>query len=356
MKSRLSSISTALHLVMLLVLAGCGGNTGPDDTPARNLVLAGEPGNALFLASFSGAEATNANLTPIERTDGTQFRANISFKNFGSGLTGGIVHPTARQIDLSIFDRNNPIAAGRTYSFGTQSQDVIVSLSYSENAVQGRRVFRVWNAVSGDVIVESVTAEEVVVKVSGARLASIGGKSCGDLPNNGFECIDNTATGTFTLDITLRFPRSSFHLDFAANADSNAVATPISSTNPYDDTWANVGGNGFRAQASQGGLRDVRQVTVDLTDEDGTLQVGETFTIGRTGPSGRNRAKASYAQVFEQDDGYDTWSATEGTIRVEAIRGNVVTLRLENVRMVPKEGGARGAFTVQGTLGAAATM
>ena len=86
-----------------------------------------------------------------------------------------------------------------------------------------------------------------------------------------------------------------------------------------------------------------RNLQIQLFEAPGGLAAGQSFPVSPGGSTGAG-ALVSYGQ--EAAGGDSVWSASAGTVFVDAVNGSVVTLRVVGAAMTATAGPAAGSFTL----------
>ena len=84
-----------------------------------------------------------------------------------------------------------------------------------------------------------------------------------------------------------------------------------------------------------------RNLQISLFQSPGGLAAGQTFTVGDSTGLG---ALVYYGQQVAGAD--SVWSSSSGTVVIDAVDGNVVTLRVVDAAMTVPAGNAAGSFTL----------
>ncbi len=133
--------------------------------------------------------------------------------------------------------------------------------------------------------------------------------------------------------------------------DTNANLTPITDIGPQGDTDGDAGNQTLRGNVEQSPGPDgisVRRVEAFVDYSNHPVGPDERFALVRPGLPGE--ATLTLTEVGGPQGGTRTWVAVSGDLILEAIRGNNITVRLENARMEPGGGTAQGSFVFSGRI------
>ena len=133
--------------------------------------------------------------------------------------------------------------------------------------------------------------------------------------------------------------------------DTNANLTPITDIGAQGDTDGSVRNqtlNGNLEQAPGPDGISVRRVEAFVDYSNHPLAANEPYTLVRPGLPGE--ATLTLTEEGGPLGGTRTWVAVSGSLVLESIRGNDITVRLENARMEPGGGTAQGTFVFAGRI------
>jgi hypothetical protein len=99
--------------------------------------------------------------------------------------------------------------------------------------------------------------------------------------------------------------------------------------------------NGTECTQAGERLRNIQILTVEVP---GGLAAGQSFPVALSSPDGSPIAVVYYGE--EGSGGDRVWSASAGTLFVDAVNGSVVTLRVVGAAMTQTAGAAAGSFTL----------
>jgi len=289
-------------------------------------LVASEAGGAAFEGSAVLDPGSNAALPSLRLADAARFEAWAS-SAAGNGWMGvRFFGPDAQVFQLEVNRQGEPLASGASFDLANAKG---VSLGYE---IEGR-AYRTWSAKSGTLVLDSVTATEVVAHVEGARMVPGEDQRCLD----DYGCVQNSARGAFVLDFSTRIPVGRGQVRFETVGESNFEPLTLGKENGAFEARSTAS----TLEISAGEAGTGREVRLWLFPPSRSVRVGDAFTLGR----GKNVGSV----VAYGADGSHQWSAASGTASVRAIRGRELTIEMQEVRFVPKER-ATGEIVVGGTV------
>ena len=186
-----------LAAVTTLLLTGCN----PSALVASAVGKAIGAGTGTVSVKVSAAAGTNANSADL--TDG-----GTVFKGDKSSATPPVINLVATSVDVLAGNKTRLLTVtltgtptqGATFpvaSTSSASTGTAAVVSYSEPAVNSGDKNKIWLATGGTVSVDALAAGSITVSLKGCTMSST---VAGAAAQNA----DNTATGTFTLDGSLK--------------------------------------------------------------------------------------------------------------------------------------------------------
>ncbi len=326
--------------LLAFVAIGCGGNHGSvpvDNQSGQIQLVGGEAGEQAYAISFRDAAGSNADVSAVDTSNALAFETSFLHSETGGDNVNWRTLKDRRQITFSLGRLGGRISVGDTFTLDRSGQS---GMSMVDEGSRAHSYYRSWRSSGGTARIVSLTDQMVEVAAEGVRMEPTGGKICGD----GSGCIDNTASGAFTVDLTLRFPRWAGSATFTGDSGSNVMTEPMHATDlDVIGSGSRLWDHTFEASLWSNGDPDYRWVNVILKPSDAVIRPGQVFDLAGV------TAEVQCGNATRPGDPR-TWRATSGTATVVAIKGNVVTVKVENASMAPRSGDASGAFVVNATI------
>jgi len=319
-------------------LLGCGGRgveAPPVDPGGQMELVIGGSGSQSYAVTFSYASDTNADVTPFDTSNPLTFGGTYLRSAFVGDTISWTTNRAGQSLTLGLVKASH-VAVGDTFNLGEGS---INTLQCADNGTFPHGYFRRWRSVSGTARVVALSDSMVEVVAEGVRLESSGGQTCGD-----GGCIDNTARGGFTVDLTARFPRFSGSARFSDGVDTNVDMSEFDTTQlDVIASSARLWDYSYSASLWISGDPSYRSVTVSLKPTDRRLKPGDIYDLATP------NAQIECVNGTRPNDPY-VWTSQSGKATVVSIQGNLVTVKVESAVMKPKAGEAKGTFTINATL------